>query len=411
MKRLLLATALLAATTFAAEAAEIALWARSRTEGYVTPLVKAYNETHADKVALTLIPNEQFVAKIGAAIAGGTPPDLMSIDLIYVPTFARAEQLTEVTAQARGLPYYDRLMGSHLRLATFEGKLFAVPFSAEGSFLMYNKALFRKAGLDPARPPQSWEEVHAAAAKITALGDGNYGYYFPGNCAGCNVFTFLPAIWAEGGDILSPDGMTPTFSDPAVKAALTYYRRLWADKLVLPSARTDGGENWTSAPATGKVGIWPGGAFTLGALKRTAPGLDIGIAFIPGATPGKWSAFAGGDSIAIPKGTKNAKAAWDFIQWSFSPEVQVEILSRNGSVPVRTDLADNKYSQADARYVTAAQAMAKGRTPYSFVYNDLFNSPQGPFLRMFQKAVFDGDIDGAIRDAQASFKQIIDTGN
>jgi multiple sugar transport system substrate-binding protein len=410
MKSLLLATVLLAATSVAAGAADIALWARSRTEGYVTPLVKAWNETHADKVALTLIPNEQFVAKIGTAIAGGTPPDLMSIDLIYVPAFARAEQLTDVTAQAKALPYLDRLMGSHLRLATYEGKLYAVPFSAEGSFLMYNKALFRKAGLNPDKPPQSWAEIRDAAAKITALGDGTYGYYFPGNCAGCNVFTFLPAIWAEGGDILSEDGMTPTFTHPAVKAALSWYRDLWASKLVMPSARTDGGENWTASPATGKVGIWPGGAFTLGALKRTAPGLEIGVAFIPGSKAGTWSSFAGGDSIAIPQGTKNARLAWDFIQWSFSPEVQIEILSKNSAVPVRTDLADNKYSQQDPRYVTAAQAMAKGRTPYSFVYNDLFNSPQGPFLRMLQKAVFDGDIDGAIREAQASSKQIIDTG-
>lgn len=411
MKRFALACALLVATSAGAAAADIALWARSRTEGYVTPLVKAYNESHPDKVVLTLIPNEQFVAKIGTAIAGGTPPDLMSIDLIFVPTFARAEQLSEITKEAKALPYFGRLMGSHLRLGTFEGKLYAVPFSAEGSFLMYNKALFRRAGLDAEKPPQNWAEVRDAARRITALGEGIYGYYFPGNCAGCNVFTFLPAVWASGGDMLSEDGQTATLTDPAVKQALSYYRDLWASKLVLPAGRNDGGENWVSSPATGKVGMWPGGAFTLGALKRTAPSMDIGVTYLPGPQAGAWSSFAGGDSIAIPKGTRNAKAAWDFIQWSFSPEVQVDILARNSSVPVRTDLADNKFSQQDPRYIVAAGAMAKGRTPYSFVYNDLFNSPQGPFLRMLQRAVFDGDVDGAIAEAQARFKQIIDAGN
>ncbi len=411
MKRMIIAAALLAATSLNAHAAEIALWARSRTEGYVTPLVKAFNETHSDKVTLNLIPNEQFVAKLGTAIAGGTPPDLMSIDLIYVPAFARAEQLTDITAQAKALPYFDKLMASHLRLATFEAKLYGVPFSAEGSFLMYNKALFRRAGLDPDKPPQSWGELTAAAEKITALGDGNYGFYFPGNCAGCNVFTFLPAIWADGGDILSEDGQKATLNQPAVAAALAWYHDMWARKLVLPSARTDGGENWTSSPATGKVGMWPGGAFTLAALKRTAPTLDIGVTFIPGAKPGQVASFAGGDSIAIPKGSKNVKLAWEFIQWSFSPEVQVEILAKNGAVPVRTDLADNTYTAQDPRLLIAAKAMAMGRTPYSFVYNDLFNSPQGPFLRMLQKGVFDGDVSGAVRDAQTAFTQIIDTGN
>ena len=39
------------------------------------------------------------------------------------------------------------------------------------------------------------------AVPITALGDGNYGYYLAGNCAGCNIFTFGPMIWANGGKI------------------------------------------------------------------------------------------------------------------------------------------------------------------------------------------------------------------
>lgn len=160
-------------------AAELSMWARSSTEAYSTAMVKAFNESHTDKINLNLIPNEQFVAKVGTAIAGGAPPDLMSIDLIYVPTFARGEELTDITAQAKALPFYDVLSKSHLRLSTFEGKLYAVPYSAEASFLMYNKALFRRAGLDPEVPPRSWAEVRSAAEKITALGDGTYGYYTP----------------------------------------------------------------------------------------------------------------------------------------------------------------------------------------------------------------------------------------
>ncbi|MFC0406820.1 ABC transporter substrate-binding protein [Roseomonas elaeocarpi] len=394
--------------TGAARAAEMTMWARATTEAYSVAVVKAWNEAHADKITLNLIPNEQFVAKVGTAIAAGSPPDLMSIDLVYVPSFARAEQLTDLTDMARTLPFLDKLSPSHVRLGTFENRLYALPYSAEASVLMFNKALFRRAGLNPDAPPQTWAEVQAAAEKITALGDGNYGYYFPGNTAGLNVFTFLPRIWARGGDILSADGTKATLTDPAVAAALNHFRALWAAGTVPPSARADGAENTIATPASGKVGLWSGGAFTLTGLRRLAPNLEVGATFIPGDTAGQWSSFAGGDSIAIPRGSKQARTAWEFIQWTYSPEVQINILARNRFLPVRTDLARNEFSEKEPAYLVAAEAIAKGRTPYSFVYNDLLNSPQGPFLRMLQRAVFDGDVPGAITEAQKRFEQIID---
>ncbi len=409
--RWIAAGAMLLAFAHGATAAELSMWARSSTEAYSTAMVKAYNETHPDKIVLNLIPNEQFVAKVGTAIAGGAPPDLMSIDLIYVPTFARGEQLADITAQAKALPFFDALSKSHLRLSTFEGKLFAVPYSAEASFLMYDKALFRRAGLDPEAPPRSWAEIREAAGKIAALGNGTYGYYFPGNTSGNNVFTFLPLIWAAGGDIISPDGSKATLTSPAVAAALDHMRALWAAKAIPPSARNDGAENIIATPASGKVGMWAGGAFTVTGIRRLNPGMEIGATFIPGETPGQWSSFAGGDAIAIPRGSKQPRIAWDFIQWTFSPEVQVGVLARNNALPVRTDLAKNEYSERNPLYLVAARAMAEGRTPYSFVYNDLLNSPQGPFLRMLQRAVFDGDVPGAVAEAQKRFQQIIDTGN
>lgn len=394
-----------------ATAAEASMWARSSTEAYSTAMVKAFNETHSDKINLNLIPNEQFVAKVGTAIAGGSSPDLMSIDLIYVPLFARGDELTDITAQAKALPFFDSLSKSHMRLATYEGKYFAVPYSAEASFLMYDKALFRKAGLDPETPPKTWTEVRAAAEKITALGDGTYGYYFPGNTAGNNAFTFLPLIWAAGGDILSEDGSKATLNSPGVAGALSHFHAMWAAKVIPPSARNDGAENTIATPASGKVGMWAGGAYTITGLRRLAPNMEIGATFIPGDKPGQWSSFAGGDSIAIPRGSKQPKLAWEFIQWTFSPEVQVGILAKKNALPIRTDLAKNEFSEKNPLYLVATEAMAKGRTPYSFVYNDLLNSPQGPFLRMLQRGIFDGDVTGAIAEAQSRFQQIIDTGN
>ena len=90
-----------------------------------------------------------------------------------------------------------------------------------------------------------------------------------------------------------------------------------------------------------------------------------------------------------------------------SEEPQIEIYAKNGQIPVRLALVDNKYFEGDERQATAASALAVGHTPYTVVYNDLFNDDNGPWLEMLQVAILDGDIDGALELGQERFTQIM----
>lgn len=403
--RLLTLTAAFALSA-AAQAVTIDFWVRNDDAGFTQPLIKAFNASHTTQVKLNIVPSGQFVAKFAAAVSGGAAPDVIATDLVYMPAFAAAGQLTEIGTQARALPFFKQLSPSHLRLATFDGKLYGVPFSAEGSILLYNKDLFTKAGLDPNKPPTTWQGIRDASKKITALGGGVKGFYFAGACAGCNAFTLLPLIWASGGDVLSPDGKTATLNTPAVKKALTFYHDLWKDNQVPQTAKADAGADFLNAFTTGKVGMAGSGAFAIGTLKTKYPNVNFGVTYLPGEN-GKWSSFAGGDSMAIPKGSKNPKEAFEFISWCLSDAAQVDQFAKNGSIPVRSDLAVNQYSKLDPRFVVPAKAMAAGRTPYSLVYNDLFNSGTGPWLTMIQRSIFNDDIDGAVTQAQADFTKIL----
>ena len=386
----------------------ISFWVRAADSGFTTPLVKAYNATHPVQVKLTSIPDAQFVTKFGTATAGGAGPDVVAVDLIYLPAFAEAGLMTDISDQIKALPFAKTLSDSHIRLGTYEGKNYAVPFSAEGSVLLYNKALFKKAGLDPNKPPTTWAQIESYSKKITALGDGVKGFYFAGACAGCNAFTFMPLIWASGGDVLSADGKTATVDTPAVRNALSFYRRLWSTGQVPTGAKTDDGTNFLGAFLTDKIGMAGSGAFSIGIIKRDHPNVDFGIAPLPGQKGGS-SSFAGGDSIGIPAGSKNVKAAFDFINWCLTEEVQVKEFAKNGSIPVRSDLAENEYSKLDPRFVVVSKAMADGRTPYTTKYNELFNDGNGPWLAMFQEAIFGSGVSAATKKGQAAFTKILNT--
>ncbi|MEP7293239.1 MAG: sugar ABC transporter substrate-binding protein, partial [Chloroflexota bacterium] len=369
-------------------------------------LVDMWNESHTNQIELTIIPAADFVTRVGVASAGGEAPDLLPIDLIYAPAFAQAGSLAEIGDFIDSLPFADQLSPSHIRLGEYDGGRYAVPFAAEGSILLYNKDLFEQAGLDPEAPPTTWDEIYEDAKAITALGDDIYGYYFAGACAGCNAFTYLPLIWASGGDVLTDDGLTATVDSPEVRAALEFYKKMWDEGLIPPSAQADTGSDFLNAFTTGTIGMAGSGAFSIAALKNNFPDIDFGLTFLPGQDGGT-SSFAGGDSIAITSSSEHTAEAFEFISWVLSDEIQLQMFAARGQLPLRADLIENEYSAEDPRLITNAEAMNLGKTPYSFVYNQLFNDANGPWLTMIQTAIFQGDIDGAVTAAQTAFTDIL----
>ena len=370
-------------------------------------LVDTLNANNDSQIELTVIPSAEFVTKMGAAIAAGEPPDIASIDLIYTPAFASVGQLVDITDFIKKLPYADDLVPAHMELGMYQGRNYAVPTAVDGSFIVYNIDLFEQAGLDPDNPPSTWDEMLEAARAITALGDDIYGYWFSMNCAGCNAFTFLPFIWASGGDVLSDDYSEATIlEDPIVREALEFYNTIWEEELVPEGASIDNGANFVSAFGAGNIGMAGTGNFSISNYTSSNPDLNFGVFHIPGKDGGTAS-FGGGDVIAIPSGTPYAEKAWRFIEWTMSEEPQIEIYAKNGQIPVRLALVDNKYFEGDERQSTAASALAVGVTPYTVVYNDLFNDPNGPWLEMLQVAILDGDIDGALELGQERFTQIM----
>ena len=116
-------------STSLASAATLNVWVRTGIGESFTSVVKAYNDGHADKVELTQVTQNELVQKYATAIAGGQAPDALSLDLIYNPAFAAAGQLEDLTDWAKSLPYFSSLSPSHVRLGTYEGKIYGLPLT------------------------------------------------------------------------------------------------------------------------------------------------------------------------------------------------------------------------------------------------------------------------------------------
>jgi multiple sugar transport system substrate-binding protein len=407
-RRAIWAASLLAATSFAtaASADNLTMWVRASGTNAASKLVNLWNAGHPDKIDLTTIPDNQMVTKLATGVQAKEVPDLVSFDLIYMPDFMKAGFLTDLTADLKANPNFTSVAKAYVEIATYEGKLYGAGFTPDVSILVWNKDLFKKAGLDPEKPPRTIGEIHEDAKKIRALGGDTYGFYFSGSCPGCNIFTTSPMMVAAGSKILPANGKDDALTGDGVKQVLEQFKAMWAEGLVPKSAQADNGANFVSLFKSGKIGVQGAGGFIISDLKHDVPDMNFGVTTLPGAKDGQASAFVGGDVVAIPVGSKHVAIAKAFIAWELSDEAQLEGLAKNNILPSRPALADNKYFAAEPRVVTTAKALGIGYVPWVFHFADMVNSDSSPWINMLQRAVFDGDVDGAITEARDKMKEI-----
>jgi multiple sugar transport system substrate-binding protein len=381
----------------------------------VDALVCAWNDRNPDRfINLEYIEHVQMVDRLARGLATGDVPDLMGLDLIYGPQFTSAGQLQAVTGMIDEA-YLATASQGHIDVATWEDELYGVPLYADVSALFWNKDLFEAAGLDPEVPPTNLTELHDMAAAITGVEDGAYGYYLAGNCAGCNIFTFGPMIWANGGKIEpAAPGDEAMVTPEQIAPVLEWARMMHQEGLIDPAAQSEDGATFAQQFGAGKTGIMGTGNFNItlvtGAegIEGQNPDMNFGITVIPGLNSGDASSFAGGDIVVVPEGSDRLEDAVDFMNFILSDEVQVEAYAKLLNMTTRSDMADNEYFQANPLVQDVAAAIEIAQTPFTLKFFELINSPQGPWLQMLQRVYYtDDDINTVIADAKAEMEAII----
>lgn len=387
------------------DGAIITMWSRAATETRVQSQVDAYNATHENQVELRLVPTDEYVGVVGNAATANELPDLFSADVVFMPNWTSQGLFMDITDRIDGLPGIDNVGQAHIVASSWEGRKYGLPFIIDLSVWMYNRDLFEQAGLDPDDPPSTLAEFAEAARAVQALGiDGTYGTYFGGNCGGCNVFTWWPIIWAEGGAVMSEDGTEATLNTDTAKEIYRTFGALWDEGVINPESIQEAGPTWTQPFPAGKVGIMP-----MPASLQESEGMpldNLGVTAIAGTTGGE-STFVGGDSIGLSKDSKNPEQAWNFITWMLGDHNQVEVVAKAGNVVARTDLADNQYSSADPRLVLFNEVAGVGKTPFALHFNAAYNDPQSPWIQLFRAAVFEDADDAKIDQLNSSITSVL----
>lgn len=378
---------------------EITLWTRSPLERQAKNVVEAYNKSHKNQVKLEIIPNDDMEGKVGGASQTDSLPDILAGDVVRIPYWASEGIFTDITEQIDGLDNKADLQQGHIEAGTVDGAEYTLPFITDVSVMVWNKTLYKEAGLDPEQGPKSIDQFVEQAKKVAALNkDGVAGSYLAGQSGGALVFDLFPSVWADGESVMNKDGSESTLDNDSMKGVLDAYKELANTTNGLGAgSKEETGATWTAPFANGKIGVMPYPNTSTTALfdAEKDGGFEVGVAPIPGTKEGKTSTFLGGDAMGISKDSKHVAQAWNFLYWLMQSDAQKEVFADQGDTASNIQTLKTAYKDADPRIQTINSVIidGNGQTPKSPAFNEAFNAAGSPWQLLVQNAVWgSGDL-------------------
>jgi multiple sugar transport system substrate-binding protein len=358
-------------------------------------LVNRFNEQNPDIVVEPVFqPYADIMTLYQTSIVGGTTPDVAALDLILIPqlvetgAIASLDEFVANDAEINVDDFYPRLVN----FDTIGGKRYALPVSTNNMQIIWNKDLFAKAGLDPETAPATWDEMQSMAEKCQDPANGVVGFeYFTQPTGEGITWQFQVWLWAAGGEFLNEDNTAAAFNTPEGLEALTYVSEMLKGKGSNPGPWGLFGDQ--------KACMQLDGSWLFG-YRKDAP-FEWGIAAVPAPEGGTTASNVGGEHIFMFDASPNKEAAWKFIKYLTSPEIQLEWDQKTGFLPVRQSVAEDPnylkwINETEPRMLPFVEGMAAAHTrPATAKYFAVSDA----FSREIQKALL-GEVSPA--DALAS---------
>ena len=313
-------------------------------------LVEKFNASQKDIVVEAIFQGsyDDAINKLKQSIVSKSAPHVMQVydigsrfmidskAVVPVQKWVDTEKIDLKVYEPNLLAYY-----------TVDNKLYSMPFNTSTPILYYNKNMFKEAGLDPAKPPKTFDEVAAAAAKLTVKDAAGkvtrpgitiaiYGWFFEQLMAVQNAF------YANNENGRAAAATATAFNSPEGEKILSWWQGMVksgvAGNIGRKTADTQkafiGGQTAMTIDSTGVLGdivTGVGGKF------------EVGTAFLPRPEGAKGGVIIGGGSLWMLAGHPEAeeKAAWAFIKFMTAEKQQAFWHINTGYFPVTLKAYDD----------------------------------------------------------------------
>lgn len=396
-------------------------WGGGHEQAALNKIIAEYEKLHPN-VRITELPVTND-AKILTAISGGTPPDIIDLGTsLQVGQWASKGALMSLT------PYIKKnhvntsvYVPAGLKAVTYNGQMYGLPFMNFDVGLLYNKALFKAAGLNPNKPPTTTQQLQADAYKLTKVSSNGtieqLGFLpqYPGQSNG-QVTALEMLGWDYGGQWYQNGHVSA--NDPRNIAALnweaSFYKKFGPQNMAnfLHSA----GAYLTAKDPfeSGKLAMVYDGPWALDYAEANVPQLAKNIGVAPFPAPAGQSSRTGTTFIdtnpqVIPSGAAHPNAAFKFIQWeTTNPQVASTFATLVYNLPQLKNVPNFKLA-SDPRFrvfmqeADSANAHVWPQLPISTEYGVKLDEAQDAVL--YGQETAKSALDGLQQTISAALKQ------
>ncbi|MER5541784.1 ABC transporter substrate-binding protein [Streptomyces sp. NPDC002589] len=330
--------------------------------GYLGPLLQGWNRTHpGEKVTLVELPDsaDETHAQMTTDLRGGDRGrfDVLNIDVNWTSEFAAAGWI-------RPLPRDRFPLGTFLPpvvdTATYEGRLYAVPYVTNAGLLLYRKDILAREGVPP---PRTWAELeHDAKTIAPKYGLGGYaGQFLPYEGLTVNA---AEAVYSAGGAILGDEGTRVTVDSAAAREGIGFLARGIREGWIPKAALTYKEEESKRAFQDGGLLFlrnWPY-AYAVASAKGSRVAGKIGAVPLPGPH-GPGTSVLGGSNLAVNSHARHPDSAARLIAYLTSAPVQRQVLTRGALPPVRAALYEDPALVRQFPYLPTLRAAVLTAAP------------------------------------------------
>ncbi|MFJ9719607.1 ABC transporter substrate-binding protein [Streptomyces sp. NPDC101213] len=330
--------------------------------GYLGPLLEDWNRTHpGERVTLVELPDsaDETHAQMTTDLRGGDRGrfDVLNIDVNWTPEFAAAGWIRPLPRDRFPLRTF---LPPVVDTATYDGRLYAVPYVTNAGLLLYRRDVLAAEGVPP---PRTWAELERAARTVAPKHglDGYAGQFLPYEGLTVNA---AEAVYSAGGTILGDEGSRVTVNSAGAREGIAFLARGVREGWIPEEALTYKEEESKRAFQEGRLLFlrnWPY-AYVAASAEGSRVAGRVGAVPLPGPD-GPGTSVLGGSNLAVNTHARHPDSAARLIAYLTSEPVQRRVLTRGALPPVRAALYEDPALVRDFPYLPTLRQSVLAAAP------------------------------------------------
>ena len=345
-------------------------------------LVDQFNAEHDDIEVTLEAYGSEFDTKISAGMGSGDAPDVMY--MWDYPSYSGGLEPLDSYIEQEGEEYKSNFYDTLWAYNSLDGTTYGIPVGFTTHCLFYNKDLFAQAGVAEPTADWTWDDLQAAAKQISEKVDGVKGFSFQMKP---DPYDFEMYFWSNGGAYVDQDGnLDGVLNSEASVEAVKLFQNMEKDGYAVATEQSG-----TDEFRAGQTAMYVYGSWAIDSLN--SDGLNYGVVPIPAfAGQGASKSILSSSGVAISKDSKNKEAAWEFVKFWTSEEMNRERIGLE--LPVLYSVVESEGIMEQPEYAPFYTMLEQsdGTTPASFLidnWSELRDSLSLAFERVYNPSAME----------------------